>query len=229
MRHLIKHGFLFLLLAVMALPLQAAAEDENSREVQAGLLTHVSQQVALRFAAAHPSAVEGPLREAGERLREVRAEARAQVARSATPSGTSSGSYGRQLGDRFNLDDVGLPQNEESVAVCRSRPRYVLSGANDTAICLIQSSIPPGTTSRRTAAEASRRKGSCRRSRAGANRRICPRAAIPSSRRMPPATSTSSTSTIRPTIRSRTATASGSTRPRWRISNSVRQARTPIS
>jgi hypothetical protein len=54
MRHRSKHGLLFLLLAVMALPLQAAAEGENSREVQAGLLTHVSQQVALRFAAAHP-------------------------------------------------------------------------------------------------------------------------------------------------------------------------------
>jgi hypothetical protein len=131
MRNRSKHGLLFLLLAVMALPLQAAAEGENSRDVQAGLLTHVSQQVALRFAAAHPTAVEGPLREAGERLREVSAEARAQVTTSATPSRTSSGGYGRQLGDRFNLDDVGLPQNEESVAVCPSKPRYVLSGAND--------------------------------------------------------------------------------------------------
>ena len=36
MRHRSKHGLLFLLLAVMALPLQAAAEGD-SREVQAGL------------------------------------------------------------------------------------------------------------------------------------------------------------------------------------------------
>src|SRR4029450_4113203 len=101
MRHRIKHGFLFLLLAVMALPLQAAAEGENSREVQAGLLTHVSQPGARRVAGAHTRAVGGPLREAGERLRELSAEAQAQVAKSATPSRTGSRGYDRQLGDRF--------------------------------------------------------------------------------------------------------------------------------
>jgi hypothetical protein len=72
---LVRHSLLFLLIAAMVIPLQAAAEDENSREVQQGLLTHVSQQVALRFAAAHPAAVEGALREAGERLREARVDA----------------------------------------------------------------------------------------------------------------------------------------------------------
>ena len=127
----IKQGFFLVLLAVMVIPLQAAAEGENSRDVQAGLLTHVSQQVALRFATKHPSAVAGPLREAGERLREVREQAAAQVAGSGASAELGQEGYSAQLGDRFNLDDMGLPQNEESVAVCPSQPRYVLSGAND--------------------------------------------------------------------------------------------------
>jgi hypothetical protein len=130
----VKHVLLFVLIAVMAIPLQAAAEEENNRDVQEGLLAHVSQQVALRFAATQPDAVEGTLREAGERLREIRAEALARVAgsgstRRAWPGW--QGGYGAQLSDRFNLDDVGLPQNEESVAACPSQPKYVLSGAND--------------------------------------------------------------------------------------------------
>ena len=33
--------------------------------------------------------------------------------------------------DRFNRDVDGLPQNEESVGVCRSNSRYVLEGTND--------------------------------------------------------------------------------------------------
>ena len=127
----IRQGFFLVVLAVMVIPLQAAAEGENSRDVQAGLLTHVSQQVALRFAAKHPSAVAGPLREAGERLREVREQAAAQVAGSGASAELGQEGYSAQLGDRFNLDDVGLPQNEESVAVCPTQPRYVLSGAND--------------------------------------------------------------------------------------------------
>ena len=127
----IRQGFFLVVLAVMVIPLQAAAEGENSRDVQAGLLTHVSQQVALRFAAKHPSAVAGPLREAGERLREAREQAAAQVAGSGASAELGQEGYSAQLGDRFNLDDVGLPQNEESVAVCPTQPRYVLSGAND--------------------------------------------------------------------------------------------------
>jgi hypothetical protein len=33
--------------------------------------------------------------------------------------------------DLFNNDDTGLPQNEESVSVCRKSPKYVLGGTND--------------------------------------------------------------------------------------------------
>jgi hypothetical protein len=35
------------------------------------------------------------------------------------------------FGDRMNFDVYGLPQNEESVTVCRSSPNYVIEGTND--------------------------------------------------------------------------------------------------
>jgi hypothetical protein len=35
------------------------------------------------------------------------------------------------LQDLFNRDDTGLPQNEESISVCRKSPKYVLGGTND--------------------------------------------------------------------------------------------------
>ena len=38
---------------------------------------------------------------------------------------------GAPFGDRFNRDDVGLPQNEESVTVCKNAPQYAIEGAND--------------------------------------------------------------------------------------------------
>ena len=38
---------------------------------------------------------------------------------------------GAPFGDRFNRDSVGLPQNEESVTVCRNRPNIVVGGTND--------------------------------------------------------------------------------------------------
>jgi hypothetical protein len=127
----VKHSLLVLGIAAMAIPLHAAGGAKNSREVQEGLLVHVSQQVAVRFAATHPAAVEGNLREAGERLQEAGAKAAAQVARAGVPRRLDGGGLGAQIDDRFNRDHVGLPQNEESVAVCPSKPRYVLSGAND--------------------------------------------------------------------------------------------------
>ena len=84
------------------------------------LLAHVSQSVALRVWMAHPERAPAQIR---DRLRAVSgAVARAsRVPPAAVPI----------QGDRFNLDGFGLPQNEESVSVCRTRPRLVVGGTND--------------------------------------------------------------------------------------------------
>jgi hypothetical protein len=127
MKRLSKSGVWLGLLALMVIPLQAAAEEQGRPFGQAKVMTMLSQQVALRYALSHPNATDGPLRQAGERMAAI-----ASRAASTTDSRASTNSpLGSQLSDRFNLDDVGLPQNEEAVAVCPSRPRYVLSGTND--------------------------------------------------------------------------------------------------
>jgi hypothetical protein len=51
-----------------------------------------------------------------------RALARREVAAAASPRGQ---------GKVFNGDTVGLPQNEESISSCRTKPRTVLGGTND--------------------------------------------------------------------------------------------------
>jgi hypothetical protein len=123
-----KYGALIILLALMVLPLQAAAEEIDRDLGETTVMNLLSQQVSLRYAASHPETTRGPLRQAGERMAEISAAARTQTQ---SPSLAARSALARQLGDRFNLDDVGLPQNEESVAVCPSKPRYVLSGTND--------------------------------------------------------------------------------------------------
>src|SRR4051794_37089064 len=53
------------------------------------------------------------------------AAARRLPPRAPSPSGPGV------VGDVFNLDPSGLPQDEETVAVCPSDPQVVLGGTND--------------------------------------------------------------------------------------------------
>jgi hypothetical protein len=96
----------FVPLAILALVLALVAAPATSvpkpAKVNPALLKHLSQPLEGRQQAAERLA----------RLGEVRRQ-------------------GAPFGDRFNRDSVGLPQNEESVTVCRNRPNIVVGGTND--------------------------------------------------------------------------------------------------
>lgn len=47
------------------------------------------------------------------------------------PAGGSGGGHGHLPATLFNDDDIGFPQNEESVAVCGKNNRIVIGGTND--------------------------------------------------------------------------------------------------
>jgi hypothetical protein len=108
---------LTLLIGAIGLLSLPAGGIPEGRPVADGLLAHVSQAVGLRYWLQHP------------------AEAPPSIRAALEVSGTgATGHEGRGPGpveDIFNLDGSGTPQNEESVSVCRSNPRYVLGGTND--------------------------------------------------------------------------------------------------
>ena len=85
------------------------------------LLSHVSQSVATRFWFEHPEQAPEALRERFERA----------GALSGQSTAAPEAAHGGVLADLFNRDVTGLPQNEESISVCRSRPRFALGGTND--------------------------------------------------------------------------------------------------
>jgi hypothetical protein len=87
--------------------------------------TYISPSVILRYWLANPEQAPAVLR---PQLR--RAEALAAVTRRLPPAPPRAAGSG-VLGDVFNLDASGLPQDEESVAVCHSNPQVVLGGTND--------------------------------------------------------------------------------------------------
>ncbi len=87
-----------------------------------GVLAHLSGVVQLRYYLAHPELAPPHM---SSRLQALgRLETHAIEDLEAT-------SREAPYGDLFNRDDVGFPQNEESVTVCETDPRFVLSGAND--------------------------------------------------------------------------------------------------
>jgi hypothetical protein len=113
-----RWSVLVLLLALVALPAQGVDKQGKAAIRQLG---HFSQSVATRYWIANPD-------QAPEALRgrfQAAHDAAARGARAALAAPASV------VGDRFNRDVTGLPQNEESVGVCRSRPNVVLGGTND--------------------------------------------------------------------------------------------------
>jgi hypothetical protein len=113
-----RWSVLVLLLALIALPAHGVDKQGTAANRQLG---HVSQSVATRYWTANPDQAPQPLR------------GRFQAAHDAAARGASGAlaAPASVLGDRFNRDVTGLPQNEESVAGCRSRPNVVLGGTND--------------------------------------------------------------------------------------------------
>jgi hypothetical protein len=104
-------------LAMIAFPASSAAPPRSFGA--SPFLARVSQIAAVRHFLAHPEDAPPQL---APRFAEA-AEATAVSVRSAAAAEQAS-----LLADRFNLDDVGLPQNEEAVTVCE---RNVLSATND--------------------------------------------------------------------------------------------------
>jgi hypothetical protein len=114
-----RWALLVLLIGVVALPAASAPKGRDSLGSRAFL--HMSQSVGLRYYFEHPD-------QAPERLAE-RLTAASQLAGSGRA--TSATAAAPEVRNLFNEDEVGLPQNEESVSVCRRNPKIVLGGTND--------------------------------------------------------------------------------------------------
>jgi len=110
------------LAVVMALP--AGGSTPHTTDL-GRLLPSLSQSVQLRYWLANPDQAPPGLR---EQLRALRRSAAAGVTHA--PGGLAPHGPGI-LGDVFNRDTTGLPQDEESVAVCHANPRVVLGATND--------------------------------------------------------------------------------------------------
>ncbi len=97
-----------------------AAMSRTQQPLSPGALQHASQPVAVRAWIARPSAAPAPLQ---QRFRQLRALAGSHPspAREAVAPGAAP----------LNHDEIGLPQNEESVTACRGDTRRVLGGTND--------------------------------------------------------------------------------------------------
>lgn len=108
----------FVFVCVIALVPIAASGAPRGRPVPDKLLTHVSQGVAMRYWAVNPN------------------QAPAHVASIAQSGAARRGASKPAPACKpqegvFNCDDVGLPQNEESIAACTADPDLVLGGTND--------------------------------------------------------------------------------------------------
>lgn len=111
-------GALALLAGLVAIP--ASGVGRKSKPAADGLVAHVSQSVQFHYYLRNPE-------QAPARLRET-LKAFGRLSSAAGSSGAASAAFAPITNDVFNLDDVGLPQNEESVAVSG---RNVVSGTND--------------------------------------------------------------------------------------------------
>ena len=113
-----RRVFVLALLGVALFALAASGSAFQAPRVPSGVLAHLSQSVAVRHWIAHPDQAPANLRERFERI-----HAAGNVSgQPASPAGVD---------EAFNHDVFGLPQNEESVSVCRSNPSVVIGGTND--------------------------------------------------------------------------------------------------
>jgi hypothetical protein len=110
-------------LAVILFPAAEAQEGGGTR-LSDEAVSRLSQGPLIRYWQAHPD-------QAPERLAE-----RLQALEQATPQDVGRAAQAplpvpAGVGTLFNRDDLGLPQNEESITACRSTPNVVLGGTND--------------------------------------------------------------------------------------------------
>src|SRR5919202_1438965 len=104
--------------AALTISVAQAVSDEQPSKV---LLDQVSQSVVMNYFANHPDQAPPPL---DKRLAALRQQN--------TPQGRHVNSCAdRANKDVFNCDDVGLPQDEESIGTCPTNDDLVLEGTND--------------------------------------------------------------------------------------------------
>ena len=113
-----------LLLALVAVP---ASGEPEQRPVIDRAQSRVSQAVLTRAWIDNPEQAPEALRGRFQAIHDSLARARTAPA----PAATAAAGGPAILADRFNRDVEGLPQNEESVTACRSRPNVGLGGTND--------------------------------------------------------------------------------------------------
>jgi hypothetical protein len=113
------------LVGLIALP--AAALHNRRPTAEPAVLSHLSQSVQARYYLANPDHAPSSLKPA--------AVGRTFKAAASTSAAQVAGAGGRDqpgiVRDLFNDDDVGFPQNEEAITVCKNRPRIVVEGTND--------------------------------------------------------------------------------------------------
>jgi hypothetical protein len=115
-----------MLLVVSVLLLPAAEAQDAGAVLPDELLDRLSEGALIPYLKEHPEQAPDEIAQrlqAAERSAEIEAQPQQtlQPALAAPPG----------VGVRFNRDNFGLPQNEESVTSCRSNPSAVLGGTND--------------------------------------------------------------------------------------------------
>jgi len=113
------------LLLLPALAVLGGSTGAVSTPGQASRFAHLSSGVTARYFLAHPQQAEDQARPGYE----AAAAAIARAKSNGVPASSAATSVGNLL--RFNSDGLGLPQNEESVGACLTRPNVVLGGTND--------------------------------------------------------------------------------------------------
>jgi hypothetical protein len=122
---LVKRGTPLLLLALV-IPLSvSSSQAADSEQLSAAAALHLSSGVVSRHYLMHPQDAPEELRPGYEAAAEAIERAKGAGGSAADVARPASGAV------RFNRDTSGLPQNEESVSACGSRPDVVLGGTND--------------------------------------------------------------------------------------------------
>ncbi len=121
---LARLGLVALAVSLVAMP--AHGLEEPRSPFASGQWGHLSQSVAVRYWVAHPMRAPSSLRSRFEAANRAIALGRSGRV---TLSATTGAPEGPAI--VFNRDHTGLPQNEESVTVCRNSPQNILVGAND--------------------------------------------------------------------------------------------------
>jgi hypothetical protein len=111
--------------AVTVTALPASSESEPGKQDRSAFAAHLSQSAAFRYYMTHPDEAPASVRETVALARQLAGNER--LGQTSTTSRRGSG----PVADVFNKDDVGLPQNEESVTACGRKGHVVLSGTND--------------------------------------------------------------------------------------------------